>query len=355
MPDPDDPTADPKRLAALRAAGLLDSPPEEVFDRLASAAAEIMKAPIGLVSLVAEDRQFFKSSTSGSGAFAAECETPLTHSLCRHAVAALEPLILPDPRAHPEFRSHPAVQELDIAAYAGIPVVLQDGSAIGTVCVLDDQPHAWDREQIDALHALARDAADLVRRKSAEMDAKAWRLATKEGLGSVPAAGSPAARGASRTSGIAILPSFLEKLEATPPLPGAASTVEAEKALAAAASLYFREIDAYVQGLGAADRDHAGDERRRASVVAAEAALFRALQAYDTRRSGAGGERFGRADAGAALKDSIAAFLDDEQERDRKSLMFRRGLTSLEEFERASKAASGAEHALRLALHDNRV
>src|SRR3954453_14519071 len=101
MVEPKDPITDPKRLYAVRRAGLLDSPPEEDFDRLARAAAAAADAPIALVSIVDEDRQFFKSSTAETGPFTPERETTLSLSICRHAVASREPLLLPDARNHP--------------------------------------------------------------------------------------------------------------------------------------------------------------------------------------------------------------------------------------------------------------
>jgi hypothetical protein len=78
-----DPITSSHRVSALRRTGLLDSPPEEVFDQLARLAASATSAPIALVSLVDEDRQYFKSAVGElTGPMSAEQETPLSYSLC---------------------------------------------------------------------------------------------------------------------------------------------------------------------------------------------------------------------------------------------------------------------------------
>jgi len=141
---------DPDRLAALRATGLLDSEPEPGFDRHARLAAQMLSAPIALVSLVDEDRQFFKS-----GLGVEERETPLSHSFCQHAVARREPLVVDDAREHPILKDNPAVQEMGAIAYAGVPLIDPDGHALGTLCVLDSRPRQWSSHQVELLTDLA--------------------------------------------------------------------------------------------------------------------------------------------------------------------------------------------------------
>src|SRR3954454_8796989 len=93
--------ADPARLAALRAPALLDSQPEEAFDRLTRLATRALGVPVALVSLVGPDRQFFKSQTGLAEPWASARQTPLTHSFCQHVVATGEPLVVSDARVHP--------------------------------------------------------------------------------------------------------------------------------------------------------------------------------------------------------------------------------------------------------------
>src|SRR4051794_22327488 len=149
-----DAVGDPERLAALREADLLDTPPEEELDELTRIAAELLGAPVALVSLVGEDRQFFKSRAGDLPAPFRE-GTPLSHSYCRHAVGSREPLAIEDAREHPLVRDNPAVRELGAVAYLGIPLVVPEGQALGTLCVLDTRPRRWDEAQVGRLRTLA--------------------------------------------------------------------------------------------------------------------------------------------------------------------------------------------------------
>lgn len=142
------------RLAALERTGLLDTPDEEPFDRLTRLATRLLKTPIALVSLVDRDRQFFKSSVGLTEPWRSRRETPLSHSFCKHAIAMHEPLVISDARKDPSFRDNPAVRELKIIAYAGVPLTMS-GCALGAFCVIDEQPHAWSYEDVQTLRDLA--------------------------------------------------------------------------------------------------------------------------------------------------------------------------------------------------------
>ena len=146
---------DPARLEALRATGLLDSAPDPGFDRHARLAAQMMNAPVALVSLVDEDRQFFKSCLGVAEPWASERETPLSHSFCQHAVAAREPLVVDDAREHPVLRENPSIREMGAIAYAGVPLIDPEGHALGTLCVIDSRPRQWSSHQVELLGDLA--------------------------------------------------------------------------------------------------------------------------------------------------------------------------------------------------------
>ena len=141
---------DPERLAALRKTGLLDSAPDPSFDRHVRLAAEVLNAPIALVSLIDEDRQFLKSTIGVE-----ERETPLSHSFCQHAVAQRTPLIVEDAREHPLLKHNPAVEEMGTIAYAGVPLIDAGGHALGTLCVIDSRPRKWSKSQVELLNDLA--------------------------------------------------------------------------------------------------------------------------------------------------------------------------------------------------------
>ena len=147
--------ADPERLAALDATELLDSPAETAFDRLTRLAARLLHAPVALVSLVAEDRQFFKSCIGLPEPWASSRETGLSHSFCQHAVELREPLLIRDAREHPLVRDNAAIQDLGVIAYAGIPLVTGDGQVLGSFCVIDHAPRVWAGEEVATLRDLA--------------------------------------------------------------------------------------------------------------------------------------------------------------------------------------------------------
>ena len=145
--------SDPVRLEALRRTALLDSPPEEAFDRLTRAATVVVGAPIALVTLLDSERHFFKSQCGLPEPYATSRETPLTHSFCKHVVGSHEPLIVSDVRTHPLFSHRPLV-EGSVLAYAGFPLITSEGQAIGTFCVIDWRVRQWTRQEIESLGIL---------------------------------------------------------------------------------------------------------------------------------------------------------------------------------------------------------
>ncbi len=146
---------DPARLAALRSLGLLDTGPEPAFERLTRLAAKILQVPVVLVSLVDEDRQFFKSCLGLPEPWASTRETPLSHSFCQHTIATAEPLVINDARRDPRVRDNRAIRDLHVIAYAGIPLVTDDGFTLGSLCAIDTQPREWTTDEIAILTDLA--------------------------------------------------------------------------------------------------------------------------------------------------------------------------------------------------------
>jgi len=140
-----------KRLKVLWQYDVLDTVPEEVFDDLTDLAAHICEAPVALISLVDENRQWFKAKVG----------TPLKEtardiSFCAHAILNEELLVISDAAKDPRFRDNPLVTgPQKIRFYAGAPLVTPDGHALGTLCVLDKQPRKLRSEQLKALRVLA--------------------------------------------------------------------------------------------------------------------------------------------------------------------------------------------------------
>jgi PAS domain S-box-containing protein len=151
--------ADPERLATLKATGLMDSRPEEAYDRLTRLASRLLKVPVALIVLVDDRRQYFKSCAGLPESLMTAGETPLSHSFCKHVVSSADPLVIEDARKDPILRENSGLRDLDIIAYLGVPLIACDGQVLGTLCAVDTKPRAWSREEIDALRDLAACAA----------------------------------------------------------------------------------------------------------------------------------------------------------------------------------------------------
>ena len=151
------PPDEEQRLAALHKLGVLDTAPEERFDRLTRLAAAIFDVPTVLVSLVDRDRQWFKSGYGDQPR-----ETPREMSFCAHAVANRVPLVVADAVQDERFAENPMViGDPRVRFYAGQPLILPDGSCVGTVCLVDTRPRELDETQ----KGLLADIGELVRRE----------------------------------------------------------------------------------------------------------------------------------------------------------------------------------------------
>jgi signal transduction histidine kinase/CheY-like chemotaxis protein/GAF domain-containing protein len=147
-----------ERLAALHESGLLDSEPEEVFDRLTREIVARLKVPMALISLVDDQRQFFKSAVGLDACLAEARGTPLSHSFCQYVVAAAEPLVVADARQHPIVQNNLAIPDLGVIAYAGVPIRTGDGFVLGSLCAIDNKPREWSENDLRLLHKLAGEA-----------------------------------------------------------------------------------------------------------------------------------------------------------------------------------------------------
>lgn len=140
-----------RRLAALHALGVLDTPREARFDRLVELARQVAETPIALVTLVDAERQWFKAAAG----FAAS-ESHRDESMCAHAILGADVLQIPDALVDPRFADNPAVTGPDrLRFYAGDPLALADGSRVGTLCVADHRPRLLDDQQLQELRRLA--------------------------------------------------------------------------------------------------------------------------------------------------------------------------------------------------------
>lgn len=151
-----------QRLAALAGTRLVDSPAEEVFDRLVRLAAQTTACPIALVTLLTSERQWFKARVGIDMG-----ETPREWSFCSHALAAGKAFVVGDAANDPRFAANPLVTgEARIRFYAGVPLADGAGRLLGTLCVLDREPRRLREREMRALHELAAIASEEIKRRS---------------------------------------------------------------------------------------------------------------------------------------------------------------------------------------------
>lgn len=163
MPAAPIPVNEEERLAALHALLILDTPPEQRFDRIVSFAATEFEVPIALLSLIDSDRQWFKSRHGLD-----VCETPREVAFCAHALQRADPLVVPDATRDARFADNPLVTgPPGIRFYVGAPLALPDGVVLGTLCIADVEPRELDALDLSILSTL-RDLAlrELLRERS---------------------------------------------------------------------------------------------------------------------------------------------------------------------------------------------
>ena len=140
-----------ERLAAVRRYDILDTPPDGAFDRLTKIAADLFNVPIAIVSIVDEDRIWFKSHHGLDAT-----EIPRGPGLCASAILENKPWVLSDAKYDPRSLANPLVAgEFGLRFYAGVPLRTRDGFNLGTLCVIDHEPREVQQAQIDSLSDLA--------------------------------------------------------------------------------------------------------------------------------------------------------------------------------------------------------
>ena len=171
MPGAPIPKNEERRLAALKRCSVLDTEAEQAFDDLTRLASELCEAPIALVSLVDETRQWFKSRVGLDAS-----ETPREQALCGYTILGDEPLVIEDATRDPRTRDNPLVTgELNLRFYAGIPLTLSSGECLGSLCVIDTKPRSITPTQLANLEALARQA-------SSQLELRRERTEAREAL-----------------------------------------------------------------------------------------------------------------------------------------------------------------------------
>lgn len=162
------PANEQDRLAALESYNILDTGEEEDFNQLTMLASAICQTPIGLISLVDDRRQWFKSHLGLAAA-----ETPKEISFCAHAIVEHEIMVINDATQDERFADNPLVTgDTKVIFYAGVPLINEEGYALGTLCVIDHERKALTDDQTDALKILAKQVVDKLelRRKMAALE-----------------------------------------------------------------------------------------------------------------------------------------------------------------------------------------
>lgn len=185
------PLHDPARLAALNETELLDASPEERFDRLTRLASHMLHAPVSLLTLVDDHRQFFMSEVGLEEPWSSKRETPLSYSFCKHVVTTGAPLVINDAERNPMVRDNPAVQEMGVAAYAGCPLRATDGHTIGDLCVIDHAPREWLPGEISLLERLGAVVEGEIHQRVALLRSRRSLSATRAGLEELLATSPP--------------------------------------------------------------------------------------------------------------------------------------------------------------------
>lgn len=161
---------DPDRLDALRRTGLGAAPDPEM-ERFAAWVRRALSVPTALVVLVQADRQVFPGMAGLREPYAAARSIPRSHSISGHVVSSGRPLVIPDARLDPLVTGNPAVPDVGVIAYAGIPLTDETGVVLGSLCAIDSAPRHWTDEEIGTLEQIARSCTTELRLRLARFDA----------------------------------------------------------------------------------------------------------------------------------------------------------------------------------------
>ncbi|WP_417492571.1 PAS domain-containing protein [Maricaulis sp.] len=157
-----DPIKEEQRLAALRGLNLLDTDPEEAFDSITDLAVTLTGASMAAISLIDEDRQWFKSIIGLDVS-----EGPRDIAFCDHAIREDRTLYVPDALRDDRFRDNPLVLGAPhLRGYAGVPLQVSGGHRVGTICVFHDQPLELDTATLERLGGLARIVEDQIKTRT---------------------------------------------------------------------------------------------------------------------------------------------------------------------------------------------
>ncbi len=175
----------PERLRAVQRTAL-EAGSDPAFDRFARMVTRQLGVPVGLVSLVDDRRQIFPGQVGLPAPWCDLRETPLSHSFCQHVVTSGEPLVIEDARNEPGLADNLAITDLQVVAYAGMPLTDGSGNVLGSLCAISDQPRVWSDADLSFLADLAATCSSELHLRIAARSARAAasRLALLAEVGS---------------------------------------------------------------------------------------------------------------------------------------------------------------------------
>lgn len=145
----------PVRGEDLRSSQIPDASLDAIFDRLTRVAARALDAPVVLISLVGDGRQWLASLEGLAAPYSSAGQTLLGQSFCRQVVSTRKPLIINDVRGHSVVKSSTAMSASGIGAYAGVPLMTADNQVLGSFCAIDHEPHNWTENDVSVLQDLS--------------------------------------------------------------------------------------------------------------------------------------------------------------------------------------------------------
>ncbi|GAB3970533.1 GAF domain-containing protein [Streptomyces sparsus] len=165
----------PARVVRLRELGIGDAPVPE-FDDFARNLARVTGAPYAMVNFIDEHRQYFAGLYTPGAERAVELgPAPATaqpgrvmardHGYCPHVIVRRKALVLEDVCDYPRFAGNPVVDEIGIRSYLGAPLIDRTGMALGTVCVVDQEPRPWGRQGLETIKSMAAELVDQIHRR----------------------------------------------------------------------------------------------------------------------------------------------------------------------------------------------
>ncbi len=312
---------DPERLKALQRLNLLDTAPEEIFDRVTHLAAKLLDVPVARVALMGKDRMFCKSIVVGAPSTSIQADEPRnpSDSLVKYPVAFQETFLVEDARHDPRTKDNAAVRSVGIVGFAAVPLTDGDGHALGALCALDDKPRVWSAEQIATLQSLGGIIEAVIHDRAVALK----RAQSPAMLPRPDGAGKP-------------------KLDGVDQM---VHTVEE----------YLRSIDAFDQHIIGTSGSMAEGLKKEAELEEAVLAICRELtSALEGFQGMADGDASSSPEVQSAFKlwRACETYLGARQRRSETGKLFQQRQAMLDELRTSSQAAIAAEQALRLASHE---